>query len=142
MYNKEQENTQLKHLSVCDVIRDNAEKVIIKIESLLPTNMEDFSNLQEEYLRIARDFFSTCYIAEKEILDKIGVDQKSIQELDNILKISVKTTLSQIDMASTMQKMYVDNSLAAMRTYDEYVKIMLSSYSKFLEYYAKILPKN
>ena len=43
-------------------LRDNTNQVIMKVESLLPTYIESFTNIQEEYLRIARDFFGTCIL--------------------------------------------------------------------------------
>ncbi len=142
MYRPEQEEKpQSKHVSVCDVMRDNTNQVIMKIESLLPANIENFANLQGEYIRIARDFFGTCYIAENELLDKMGVDQKAIEGFDRYLKAITQTTISQIDMASNFQKTFVENSLSAMKIYDDYVKLMLSSYAKVLEYTSALIPK-
>ncbi len=130
-----QEKIDVKHsLSVCDVMRDNTNEVIMKIEGLLPSYIEDFADLQEEGLRIARDFFGTCYIAEKEFLDNIGVDQKAIESFDKCFKIITKTTLSEIDMMSNFQKTLVENTMSAMKSYDDYVKLILSSYAKMLEY--------
>ncbi|MDE1813688.1 MAG: hypothetical protein KGH87_00355 [Thaumarchaeota archaeon] len=130
-----QEKTDVKHsLSVCDVMRDNTNEVIMKIESLLPSYIEDFADLQEEGLRIARDFFGTCYIAEKEFLDNIGVDQKTIESFDRGFKMITKTTLSEIDMMRNFQKALVENTMSAMKSYDDYVKLALSSYAKMLEY--------
>jgi hypothetical protein len=128
-------------LSVCDVMRDNTNQVIMKVESLLPTYIESIANLQEEYLHIARDFFGTCYIAEKELLDKLGVDHKAIEGFDKYLKVLTKYTILDIDMATNFQKTFVINTLSAMKTYDNYVKLMLSEYAKMLEYTSAMLPK-
>jgi hypothetical protein len=130
-----QEKTNAKHsLSVCDVMRDNTNEIIMKIEGLLPSYMESFSDLQEEGLRIARDFFGTCYIAEKEFLDNMGVDQKAIESFDRYFKIITKTTVSEIEMMSNFQKTIIENTMSAMKSYDDYVKLSLSSYAKMLEY--------
>ena len=128
-------------LSICDVMRDNTNQVIMKVESLLPTYIESFANLQEEYLRIARDFFGTCYIAEKELLDKLGVDHKAIEGFDKYLKVLTKYTILDIDMTNNYQKTFVTNTISAMKTYDNYVKLMLSEYAKMLEYTSALLPK-
>lgn len=128
-------------LSVCDVMRDNTNEVIMKIESLLPTYIESFADLQAEYLRIARDFFGTCYIAEKELLDKMGVDQKAIEGFDKYLRIFTKSVISEIEMANNFQKTIVNNAMLAMKSYDDYVKLMLSSYAKMLEYTSALIPK-
>ena len=137
--NKKEDDTPV--LSVCDVIRDNTNQVIMKVERLLPTYIESFANLQEEYLRVARDFFGTCYIAEKEILDKTGVDHKAIEGFDKYLKVLTKYTILDIDMTTNFQKTFVTNTISAMKTYDNYVKLMLSEYAKMLEYTSALLPK-
>ena len=129
------------HLSVCDVMRDNTNEVIMKIEGLLPSYIESVTDLQAESLRITRDFFGTCYIAEKELLDKMGVDQKAIEAFDKYSKIITKTAVSEIEMANNFQKTWVDNTMAAMKSYDDYVKVMISSYAKMLEYMSSMIPK-
>ncbi len=136
------EKTDAKQfLSVCDVMRDNTNEVIMKVEGLLPSYIESFADLQEEGLRIARDFFGTCYIAEKEFLDNMGVDQKAIESFDKYFKIITKTTISEIDMMSNFQKIFVENTMSAMKSYDDYVKLGLSSYAKMLEYAAIMTKK-
>lgn len=138
-----QENKlEIKHkLSVCDVMRDNTNEVILKIESLIPENIENFVDLNSEYLRIARDFFGTCYIAEKQLLDKMGVDHRAIEEFDKFLKVITKTMISEIEMASNFQKIIVNNTMSALKSYDDYVKLMLSSYAKMLGYTSALIPK-
>lgn len=129
------------HMSVCDVMRDNTNEVIMKIEGLLPSYIESVTDLQSEGLRITRDFFGTCYIAEKELLDKIGVDQKAIESFDKFLKIITKTTVSEIDMLNNFQRTWTENIMSSMKSYDDYVKVMLSSYAKMLEYTCAMIPK-
>lgn len=129
------------HMSVCDVMRDNTNEVIMKIEGLLPSYIESVTDLQSECLRITRDFFGTCYIAEKELLDKMGVDQKAIESFDKFLKIITKTTVSEIDMLNNFQRTWTENIMSSMKSYDDYVKVMLSSYAKMLEYTCAMIPK-
>lgn len=137
-----QENkAQVKHnLSICDVMRDNTNEIVMKLESVMLTNIESFVDLNSEYLRIARDFFGTCYIAEKELFDKMGVDHRAIEEFDKYFKAITKTTISQIEMASNFEKTFVNNTMSAMKSYDDYVKLMLSSYAKMLGYTSALIP--
>jgi hypothetical protein len=128
-------------LSICDVMSENTNQVIMKVESLLPSYIESFANLQGEYLQIARNFFGTCYISEKEILDKMGVDHKAIEGFDKYLKVVTKYTILDIDMANNFQKTFVTNMLSGMKSYDNYVKLMLSEYAKYLEYVSALMPK-
>lgn len=122
-------------------MRDNTNEVIMKIEGLLPSYIESVTDLQSEGLRITRDFFGTCYIAERELLDKIGVDQKAIESFDKFLKIITKTTVSEIDMINNFQRTWTENIMSSMKSYDDYVKAMLSSYAKMLEYTCAMIPK-
>ncbi len=122
-------------------MRDNTNEVIMKIEGLLPSYIESVTDLQSEGLRITRDFFGTCYIAEKELLDKMGVDQKTIESFDKFLKIITKTTVSEIDMINNFQRTWTENIMSSMKSYDDYVKVMLSSYAKMLEYTCAMIPK-
>jgi hypothetical protein len=115
-------------------MRDNTNEIIMKIERLLPSYIESFTDLQSEGFRIARDFFGTCYIAEKEFLDNMGVDQKAIESFEKYSKAITKTTVFEIDMINSFQKTFVENIMSTMKSYDDYVKIMLSSYAKMLDY--------
>jgi hypothetical protein len=137
----ENKTSGMTTLSVCDVMRDNTNEVIMRIESLLPNYVESFVNLQAEYLRIARDFFGTCYIVEKELLSNIGIDERAIREFDKYLKVLSKSTISEIDMTNKMQTTFVNNTIISMKIYDEYFKIMLSWYAKMLEYMNASIPQ-
>ena len=137
---QEKKSDDIPPLSVCDVLRDNTNEVIMKVESLVPAYIENFTNLQSEYFRIARDFFGTCYIVEKELFDKMGVDQKAIEGFDKYLKVFTKSAVSEIEMANSFQNTMVNNTMSAMKSYDEYVKLMLSSYAKMLEYTSALIP--
>ena len=138
---QENKSEDIPVLSVCDVMRDNTNQVIMKVESLLPIFIESFADIQEEYLRVARDFFGTCYISEKKLLDKIGVDHNAIEGFDKYLKVLTKYTILDIDMATNFHKTFVTNTISAMKTYDSYVKLMLSEYAKMLEYTSALMPK-
>ncbi len=122
-------------------MRDNTNEVIMKIEGLLPSYIESFADMQAEGLRITRDFFGTCYIAEKELLEKMGVDQKAIESFDKYSKVITKTTVSEIDMINNFQRTWVENIMSSMKSYDDYVKVMISSYAKMLEYTSALIPK-
>lgn len=136
-------NTESKRkpaLSVCDIMRDNTNEIIMKLESLFPTYLVNLADLQTEYLRIARDLFGTCYIAEKELLDKMGIDQRSIEGFDKFLKVITKSLVSQIDIGDNLQKAFVTNSMYTMKTYDEYVRLGLETYSKMLTNVSSLIP--
>ena len=123
---------QKPQLSVCDIMHDGAAEIIAKMQSLLPINMELYSDLYMECLNSFQDLFGTCYIAEKEIEDTIGVDQNLLEHFDVTAKTYSKMTLAQIDMVSNIQKAYLQSSISAVKTSDEYIRLMLDSYSRMV----------
>jgi len=119
-------------LSVCDIMHDGAAEIIAKMQSLLPINMELYSDLYMECLNSFQDLFGTCYIAEKEIEDTIGIDQNLLEHFDVTAKTYSKMIISQIDMASNIQKACLQSSISAVKTSDEYIRLMLDSYSRIV----------
>ena len=119
-------------LSVCDIVHDGAADIIAKMQSLLPINTELYSDLYMECLNSFQDLFGTCYIAEKEIEDTIGIDQNLLEHFDVTAKTSSKMVIAQIDMASNIQKAYLQSSISAVKTSDEYIRLMLDSYSRMV----------
>jgi len=63
-------------ISVCDVMKNNTSKSIKKLESQIPTLVQQYSDLYSAYLHSFDDIFGTCYIAEKEFFNKLGIDKK------------------------------------------------------------------
>jgi hypothetical protein len=78
---------------------------------------------------------------EKKMLDNMGVDQRAIDIFDKYLRTSTRASILEIGMTSNFQKTFVDNTISAMKCYEEYVKLMLSSYTKMLEYTTVFFPK-
>ena len=119
-------------LSACDIMHDSAANIIAKLQSLLPINMELYSDLYMECLNSFQDLFGTCYIAEKEIEDTVGIDQNLLEYFDIVGKTYSKMAVAQIDMISNIQKAYLQSSISAVKTSDEYNRLMLDSYSRIV----------
>lgn len=119
-------------ISVCDIMHDGAADIIAKMQSLLPLNMELYSDLYMECLNSFQDLFGTCYIAEKEIEDTIGIDQNLLEYFDVTAKTYSKMVISQIDMTNNIQKAYLQSSISAVKTSDDYIRLMLDSYSRMV----------
>ena len=119
-------------LSVCDIMHDSAASTITKMQSLLPINMELYSDLYMECLNSFQDLFGTCYIAEKEIEDTIGIDQHILEFFDSTTKMFSKLINVQIDLVNNVQKTYLQTSISAVKTSDEYIRLMLDSYSRMI----------
>ncbi|MGB6463605.1 MAG: hypothetical protein WA799_08320 [Nitrosotalea sp.] len=119
-------------ISVCDIMHTNSTNVIEKVESLLPINMQMYSDFYTECLHSLQDLFGACYIAENEILSKIGIDQKSLQSFDTYTKTVTRSTIVQIEMANNIQKTYLQTQISAIKTLDEYIRLTLDYYSRML----------
>jgi hypothetical protein len=121
-----------RNLSACDIMSNSATKIIGKMESLLPTDMQMYSDFYREYLHSLQDLFGACYISEKEIVDKIGIDPRVLEYFDSYTKAITTSTISQIEMTNNMQKAYFQSNMSAIKTFDEYVRLMLDYYAKML----------
>lgn len=119
-------------ISVCDIMNTNANNLIEKIESLLPTNMQMYSDFYSECLHSLQDLFGACYISENEVLPKMGINQKSVQSFDVYVKTITKSTMTQIEMANNIQKTYLQTQILAIKTIDEYIRLMLDYYARTL----------
>ena len=119
-------------ISVCDIMHTSTNSVIEKMESLLPINMQMYSDFYTEYLHSLQDLFGACYIAENEILSKMGIDKKSLQSFDAYTKTVAKSTIAQIEMANNIQKTHLQTQISAIKTLDEYIRLALDYYSRML----------
>ena len=124
-------NDQVK-ISVCDVMKDNTSKVIKKMESQIPSYVQEYSDIYTEYLHMFDDLFGTCYISEKEFFDKLGFDQEALKTFDNYSKTLTNFYSSQIDMSTNFLRAYVKMRISAIKSYDRYLHAMMDSYAKTL----------
>jgi len=133
-------NDQVK-ISVCDVMKDNTSKVIKKMESQIPSYVQESSDLYTEYLHMFDDLFGTCYISEKEFFDKLGFDQETLKTFDNYSKTLTNFYSSQIDMSTNFLREYVKMRISAIKSYDKNLHVMMDSYAKMLSQYNATLQK-
>ncbi|MDE1765149.1 MAG: hypothetical protein KGI27_02620 [Thaumarchaeota archaeon] len=127
------ENTDTKlTVSVCDIMHANATDIIEKMESLVPTNMQMYSDFYTEWLHSLQDLFGVCYMTENEILSKIGMDRRTLQSFGAYAKTAAGSAITQIEMANNIQKTYLQIQISAVKTMDEYIRFMLDGYSKML----------
>ena len=116
--------------SVCDVMKNNTSEIIQKIESKFPTFAQLYTDLYTKYLHTIDDLYSTCYLSEKEFLDKLGMDKATLGAFEMYWNSITEMTLKQIDMATNFAKMYVQFRLDTIDSYDKVAHLMLDSYAK------------
>jgi hypothetical protein len=125
-------HTKQNKISVCDVMKNNTSSVIKKLESQIPSYVQESSDLYTEYLHMFDDLFGTCYISEKEFFDKLGFDQETLKTFDNYSKTLTNFYSSQIDMSTNYLRAYVKMRISAIKSYDNYLHVMMDSYAKNL----------
>ena len=127
---REAEPSGKKNISICDVMKNDTSEIIQKLESQIPTYAQLYSDLYTKYLHMMDDFYSTCYVSEKEFFDKLGIDQKALGLFDTYWKSITDLTLNQIELATNFARMYVQLRLSALDSYDKTVHLMMDSYTK------------
>jgi len=127
---RETESSEKKDVSICDVMKNNTSEIIQKLESQIPTYTQLYSDLYTKYLHMMDDFYSTCYVSEKEFFDKLGMDQKALGLFDTYWKSITDLTLNQIGLATNFAKMYVQFRLSALDSYDKAIHLMMDSYAE------------
>jgi len=128
-------------ISVCDIMKNNTSKIIRKMESQIPSYVQEYADLYAEYLHTIDDLFGTCYLSEKEFFDKLNIDQKTLKEFDNLSGFWEKIATSQIETSTNFMRTYVQMRISAIKSYDKYVHTMMDSYAKMLSQYNSAFKK-
>jgi len=128
-------------ISACDVMKVNTSKVIKKMESQIPSYVQEYSDLYTEYLHTFDDLFGTCYISEKQFFDNLGFDQETLKTFDNYSKTLANFYSSQIDMSTNYLRAYIKMRISAIKSYDRYLHVMMDSYAKILSQYNSVTKK-
>jgi len=133
--------TEPDKISVCDVMKSKTSSVIRKMESQIPSYVQEYSDLYAEYLHTIDDVFGTCYLSEKEFFDKLNIDQNTLKAFDNFWSFWEKTATSQIETSTNFMRAYVQMRISAIKSYDKYVHTMMDSYAKMLSQYNSVFKK-
>jgi len=130
----EQPQNQLeeKHISICDVMKGDTSEIIQKLESNVPSLVQNYSDLYTAYLHMFDDLFGTCYMAEKEFFDKLNIDQKILKEIKRNSDMMKNQYLNNIDMTTKFFDVYVQMRISAVKSVDTYIHTMMDSYAKTL----------
>lgn len=133
--------TEQDKISVCDVMKSKTSSVIRKMESQIPSYVQEYSDLYTEYLHTIDDFFGTCYLSEKEFFDKLNIDQKTLKAFDNLSGFWEKIATLQIETSTNFMRTNNQMRISAIKSYDKYAHTMMDSYSKMLSQYNSAFKK-
>jgi len=135
------EPTEQDKISVCDVMKSKTSSVIRKMETQIPSYVQEYSDLYAEYLHTIDDFFGTCYLSEKEFFDKLNFDQKTLKAFDNLWSFWEKTATSQIEVSTNIMRANIQMRVSAIKSYDKYAHTIMDFYSKMLSQYNSAFKK-
>ena len=124
-------------VSVCDIMKNNTSEIVKKLESQAPSLMQKYSNLYMTYLHTIDDVFGTCYISEKEFFDKLDIDQGILKQIEQFSATLTTMSLDQIEVSSKYLEVYIQMRVSALKTYDNFVHVMMDSYAKTLSQFNK-----
>ncbi|MBS3926308.1 MAG: hypothetical protein KGZ34_06435 [Nitrosarchaeum sp.] len=127
-----QSRSEEKHISICDVMKGDTSEIIQKLESNIPTLVQNYSDLYTAYLHMFDDLFGTCYMAEKEFFDKLNIDQVTLKEIKRNSDMIKNYCLNNIDMTAKFFDFYVQMRISAVKSFDAYAHTMMDSYAKML----------
>jgi len=135
--NESKSNNQEEKLSICDIMKDDTSEIIKKMESKMPSVFQNYSDLYTKYLHAFDDIFGTCYIAEKEYFDKLNIDQGILRQIKVNSESMKNNHIDNIDMAAKLFDEYVKMRISAIQSFDNYIHVMMESYSKMLSQFTK-----
>jgi len=135
--NNSKPDKQEEKLSICDIMKEDTSEVIKKMESKMPSMFQNSSDMYTKYLHTLDDIFGTCYIAEKEFFDKLNIDQGTLRQIKNNSELMRKKHIENIDMAAKLFNDYVKMNISAIKSFDDYVHVMMESYAKTLSQFNK-----
>ena len=124
-------------ISICDVMKEDTSKVIQKLESQIPLNLQQYSDLYSAYLHTLDDIFGTCYISEKKFFDKLNIDQGILEAYQKYSNTLTDTFLDQIELFSKIKEQNIQAQKSNLEVYDKFMHSMMDSYAKFLTQYNK-----
>jgi acetate kinase len=127
-----QNKLEEKHISICDVMKGDTSEIIQKLESNVPSLVQNYSDLYTAYLHMFDDLFGTCYMAEKEFFDKLNIDQETLKKIKRNSDMMKNQYLNNIDMTAKFFDVYVQMRISAVKSFDTYMHTMMDSYAKTL----------
>ncbi len=120
-------------------MKNNTSEVIKKIESQAPSLIQKYSDLYMTYLHTIEDISGTCYISEKEFFDKLNIDQGILKEAEKFFSALTSMYLNQIEVSSKYLEANVQMRVLTLKTYDNFMHVMMDSYAKTLSQFNKFI---
>lgn len=119
-------------ISVCDIMKNNTSRIIKKLEMQVPITIQMYSDYYRSYLHSMDDVFGTCLIAEKHLLDKMGVDQRVLKNFQKYANDITSIIETQIEVLNNMQKAQLTMRSQMVKAYEYYIHYLMECYEEYL----------
>ena len=134
-----QKNNSDEKISICDIMKNNSSQIIRKLESQVPSRVQQYSDLYSAYLHTLDDVFGSCYMSEKQFFDNLNIDQNVLKIFQKLSQTLTQSYLDQIDMYAKYRQELTQMQISGMKSYDSFLHTMMESYGKFLSQFNKSL---
>ena len=126
-------------ISVCDVMKSSTSSIVKKMEFQVPAYLQQYTDLYTAYLHSFDQIFGTCYIAEKELFDKLEIDQNTLKSFESLSKTFGDVISSQIDTSTQFLNTYVRMRISTIDSFDRYAQVMMRVYANMLSQFNSTL---
>ncbi|AJZ75154.1 hypothetical protein [Candidatus Nitrosotenuis cloacae] len=117
-------------ISICDILKNNTTKVIRKLESQIPPNVQANSDLYTQYLHLLDDYFGSCYLWQKQYFDRFGFDNQTLNAINQYWDVVTDLYCTQIDLITGAQKSSIEVRANMMTLCDQYIHQAMDYYGK------------
>ena len=108
-----------------------------KMEFQVPKYLQGYSDLYTKYLHSLNTLYGTCYVSEKQYFDKMGIDHKVLEPINEYWKFLKNLAIVQIGARSKFIEDYIQFRIAAIESFDKSMASALDYYAKALSEYNK-----
>ncbi|QLH08029.1 hypothetical protein C5F50_10495 [Nitrosopumilus ureiphilus] len=117
-------------------MKNNSSQIIQKLESQIPSRVQQYSDLYSTYLYTLDDAIGSCCVSEKEFFDKLNIDQNILKTFQKLAQTPTQSYLDQIDMYAKYGQEITQIQISGLKTYDNFLHIMMESYATALSQFS------
>lgn len=133
-----QKQSQVNKVSFCGIMKDSTSELIKKLEFETPSLFQEYSDLHARYLHSIQDVFGACSLAEKQYFEKLEVDPRVLDLLDDYVKSCVSVIESQFDFNANLLRSYIQFRLSFMDSWDKFAHHWVNMYARnFSKFFSK-----
>ena len=130
---KKEETTDIaKDTTVTDIMKDTTSGIINQMRDQLPSNLQLYSDLYQEYLQMMDNLFGTYIISRKPIFDMLGSEEEFLKSFKEYSNAIAGLCQSQIEAATNFLHAYIPMRIEAVKIYDTQMQILIETYGNII----------